>query len=503
MYSLSLERKIVMKGIILCGIVSFLLISCLFAQGGGNSLDFEGFDDWLNCGTNVLNISDSLTIEAWIKARNSQSTGYSRILDKYNFYEQGGFNFVTEFLNSGGSVMLDFWATDGTKNSLVGVTQVNDTHWHHIVAIYDGNAMKIYIDSELESQNVIGVKTIKASTNVLGIGNNFDGATWFPFNGQIEEVRLWSAALDSVTIRSWIHKRLTANHPAYSNLVGYWKFNEGSGTTASDSSGNDNHGSLTNMDTTAAWLPSTVPLATNITETLSQLSAVWVSKNTSTSSIMSVTDDDISGDESIIFGHDNAGLTWDTLDVPVNSSIRQRLNRIWRMEVYGSLAGNIIFDVRNLDIINGNSLKLLVDSNGVFLDAETVSGIYNNTDSTFVVSGNNFQHAYYYSLGTQETPTSIKWDPDLYLPETPQLSQNYPNPFNPSTIISWKLASRSFVTLKVYDVLGNEVETLINEEKPAGIYKFSFDGSDLTSGVYFYELRTGQNIITKKMILLR
>jgi predicted GH43/DUF377 family glycosyl hydrolase len=106
-------------------------------------------------------------------------------------------------------------------------------------------------------------------------------------------------------------------------------------------------------------------------------------------------------------------------------------------------------------------------------------------------------------FATSPVVTSVDSNKEDGSIKTFQLYQNYPNPFNPSTIISWKLASRSFVTLKVYDVLGNEVETLINEEKPAGIYKFNFDGSDLTSGVYFYELHTGQSLATKKMILLR
>jgi hypothetical protein len=88
------------------------------------------------------------------------------------------------------------------------------------------------------------------------------------------------------------------------------------------------------------------------------------------------------------------------------------------------------------------------------------------------------------------------------------LSQNYPNPFNPSTKINYRLPERSFVTLKIYDVLGNEIATLVNEEKPAGSYEAEFNGTGLIhqtlpSGVYFYQLRTGAFIETKKMILLR
>ena len=84
-----------------------------------------------------------------------------------------------------------------------------------------------------------------------------------------------------------------------------------------------------------------------------------------------------------------------------------------------------------------------------------------------------------------------------------RLSQNYPNPFNPSTSIQYAVSSRQFVSLKVYDVLGNEVATLVNEEKPAGSYKVEFDGTDLTSGIYFYKLQARIFAETKKMILLK
>ncbi len=83
------------------------------------------------------------------------------------------------------------------------------------------------------------------------------------------------------------------------------------------------------------------------------------------------------------------------------------------------------------------------------------------------------------------------------------LDQNYPNPFNPKTTISWYSPVSSWQTLKVYDVLGNEVVTLVNEYKDAGRYKVDFDAPKITSGIYYYQLRTGKFVETKKMILLR
>lgn len=87
------------------------------------------------------------------------------------------------------------------------------------------------------------------------------------------------------------------------------------------------------------------------------------------------------------------------------------------------------------------------------------------------------------------------------------LSQNYPNPFNPSTKISWQSPVDSWQTLKVYDVLGTELETLVDEFRPAGSYEVEFNASSIkyhpSSGIYFYQLKAGSFIQTKKMVLIK
>ena len=83
------------------------------------------------------------------------------------------------------------------------------------------------------------------------------------------------------------------------------------------------------------------------------------------------------------------------------------------------------------------------------------------------------------------------------------LSQNYPNPFNPVTVISYQLSAFSDVKLVVFDLLGREVATLINENKPAGEYQVNFNASDLPSGIYFYTLSAGNYSETKKMTVIK
>ena len=88
-------------------------------------------------------------------------------------------------------------------------------------------------------------------------------------------------------------------------------------------------------------------------------------------------------------------------------------------------------------------------------------------------------------------------------PDNFGIDQNYPNPFNPNTVIKYSVPQVSQVQIKVFDVLGNELQTLVKEEKPAGTYELNWNAANLPSGVYFYQLRAGDIVQSKKMILLK
>jgi hypothetical protein len=92
---------------------------------------------------------------------------------------------------------------------------------------------------------------------------------------------------------------------------------------------------------------------------------------------------------------------------------------------------------------------------------------------------------------------------NLASPSQFKLDQNYPNPFNPSTTIKYSVKENTLVSLKVYDILGNEVVALVNKVQPTGRYIINFDASSLASGVYLYKLTAGSFIDTKKMIFLK
>ena len=89
------------------------------------------------------------------------------------------------------------------------------------------------------------------------------------------------------------------------------------------------------------------------------------------------------------------------------------------------------------------------------------------------------------------------------IPSNYSLFQNYPNPFNPSTNIKYQISKNSFVILKVYDLLGREISTLVNELQKAGVYEVQFSNSELTSGIYFYRMQAGNYSETKKMVYIK
>jgi hypothetical protein len=101
-------------------------------------------------------------------------------------------------------------------------------------------------------------------------------------------------------------------------------------------------------------------------------------------------------------------------------------------------------------------------------------------------------------------PNPVGVEDDLsQIPDEYSLAQNYPNPFNPVTTIKYGILERSFVELKLFDILGREIEVLVNEEQDVAFYEIQFNAAELSSGIYFYRLQAGDFVKTKKMMLLK
>ena len=197
--------------------------------------------------------------------------------------------------------------------------------------------------------------------------------------------------------------------------------------------------------------------------------------------------------------------------------------RAYDIAIDNSANTYIIGQTNNLDIVT-----IKYDSFGSFKWAITYNGPSNSQDipvsvgvdqnGDVIVTGTSFDDASGYDIATIkyiQSPTSVENETDG--PSSFALEQNYPNPFNPTTKIGYTIAPPNLpkgeasvgaslmkpVLLKVYNALGKEVATLVNEQKPAGNYTVEFNASNLSSGIYYYRLETSDFTMTKKMILLR
>jgi len=161
--------------------------------------------------------------------------------------------------------------------------------------------------------------------------------------------------------------------------------------------------------------------------------------------------------------------------------------RFWKSnydttELYMINVHSIVDDGSSTETLNGSNIYSNNDWN------IQVGPIVSRTDSTITFSVKFGQ------------PTNVKITD---IPYNYFLGQNYPNPFNPTTVINYSLPKSGFVTIKVYDVLGKVVTTLVNENKPVGNYKVEFNANKLTSGIYFYRMEAGNFIESKKLLLLK
>jgi len=156
----------------------------------------------------------------------------------------------------------------------------------------------------------------------------------------------------------------------------------------------------------------------------------------------------------------------------------------------GSAEGVDFFSNGNILIGNGatSSVKMF-DSNGNYIEDFIPSGSGGLMKPNAVV--------------IRETATLSVDDNENISLKNFQLEQNYPNPFNPSTIIRYQLPITSNVTIKVFNILGKEITTLVNDELAAGEHEVEFDATGLPSGIYFYQLKSNDFLETKKMIYLK
>jgi hypothetical protein len=177
--------------------------------------------------------------------------------------------------------------------------------------------------------------------------------------------------------------------------------------------------------------------------------------------------------------------------------------------------GYILVGYKTLDLLNGDVWMIRTDDSGDTLwTASFGSNFYDygrsveqTNDGGYIIAGEYYEYNTnsrdVWLIKTAPDPSGIKSNVFENLPGTAILNQNYPNPFNPTTTIEFDLPKSSQVTLKIYNILGEEVITLVSDRLPTGSYSYEWDASNLASGVYLYRLQAGEYVETRKMVLMR
>ncbi len=458
--------------------LSFFLLttSNSFSQGAGYLISFDGLDDYINVDSVSNDAADkSFTIEVWFKSDSgatfkavfafNQNNGDNRIL----IYDQ---------------LIYDFYdAQNRYYNNIPSFNEWNylvvslDTLNHNISAIINGKE-----DITLPTTN----KVIDA--DLASIGQEWDPGliTSAHFKGLIDEIRISGKVLTLEEVRERMHRKVTEPN---SDLIAYWQFDEGTGNILGDSSGYGNDGLLINGP---VWMISTAPIGNGIASTqIISSTGFYEFQNTN----FEVNYTSLSGNDTLVctmINNSPEGI------LPVDSIIT---NKYWIVNKFGDgiFLADLTFIFDDSVFSPTDTVKLYTRpsrSDGDWTIIAQASNITNNT-ATF----SNISDYGQFVVGLSQGISEVKTDSEI--PLSFELFSNYPNPFNPTTTISWQMPKAGLVTLKIYDVLGREVTTLVNEEVSAGKHETVFNANRFSSGVYFYQLKAGEFVSTKKMILIK
>lgn len=550
-------------------------------SGAGNYLKFNGDTSRLVTSSNPNIANSSFTIEFWMK--NDSSSGSGWMIGQGTPATDQGLHIAWM---SGNKIRFGFWSDDLDTDTLSDIM-----HWHHFAFTYDATTktQKTYRDG-------VNLTTRTATNNYSGTGPLYMASTFQAgaagFSGSLDEVRLWNVARSADQIRENMHLSLAGNE---SGLLGYWRMDEASGSTAGDATG---HGYAATYQNAPTPTTSPIPLGAGSSAGLTS-----VTSGTLSFPGLSVTMTDNFDTAVDVVGTriDNAPDT-----VPTGSSTTLG-DRYWIVEVYGTpgtYAATLSFAVPTSFTNNGSAnpanyslyqrtstnvdswASLISGGSSVTSDSIDYTGVTSfgqfslgTNDplpvemSTFTVSANRLNTQLEWSTmtetncdgwevekkqsasmeygvrsvqsdwtdagfvkaaGTSNSPkhysfTERNLSPGTYsyrlklidrngsftysaevnvvvgaAPRVFSLGQNYPNPFNPATTIEFTLPADGRASLKVFDVLGREVATLLDEGRKAGeIQRVVFDASRLASGVYIARLESGGKQLFRKMVLIK
>lgn len=451
--------------------------------------------------------TNGLTIAGWVSI-DSDHNIVSSLIDKAPNDAYGQYNYTFEHVNNG--QFKQVINNGGTIIAAILQSSIPINQWCFIACSWNGTETTFYLDGTLiGTQPLAG--TILPDNNPVYIGLQKAGFLNNHFKGKIDDIRIYNRALSESEINSLYHE----NNWNSTDIASNWPFTEMSGTSLLDHSGNGNHGQING----AAWQSNsglrclsfngvndyvTVPHNSTFNVgtgdfTIEAQFKTSVIPTTSWVSIFSKHNTATWHDKEIFLSI--VGTTgFPTFDLSDGTGYFERATGTT------NVCDGLVHTVRG--VRQGNQLKIYVDGD---LQATVSASINPDNNNPVNIGRSSYANGYGYFNGTisrisfwkqainitpvEENSNNIV---DKYI-----LYQNYPNPFNPTTTIRYSLPKASKVLLKVYGLIGNEIAALVNEQKEAGYYEETFDASNLSNGVYFYQLQAGNFMSTKKLILLK
>jgi hypothetical protein len=410
----------------------------------GNSLRFDGSNDYVRIeDENALDLTTTYTLEAWIKPEGFSSM--AGIISKYQ--SNGADGYFIRLSNDAPYTGIRF----DEHETASGILSAGN--WYHIAAVNNNGTRTLYVNGSPVSISGEGYTT-NSNSDPVRIGSDFGGRY---FDGVIDEVRIWNVARTQQQIQDNMNTPFSS---AQSGLVAYFQLNANSGTIAQNH-GTTANGTLINFnfDENSGWVESAAPLPVELTS----FTATSVRLNTE--------------------------LKWGT----------------------ATEINNHGFEIERTFLHDLNSEKKSSAAAKNWSSVGFVEGSGNSNAPKEYSFKDKVQKPgkYSYRLKQIDRDGQFKYTQSVEIevgtvPKVFALEQNYPNPFNPSTTIGFTLNATGKTSLKIYDAIGREVVTLVDEVLEAGVYHQQiFNASRFASGVYFARLVSGSNVQVKKLMLMK
>ncbi|HEX3074363.1 MAG TPA: LamG-like jellyroll fold domain-containing protein [Ignavibacteriales bacterium] len=463
----------------------------------------------------------SFTVEVWIQPK-ILSNGDPSIISNKDWGSGGNPGWILSLRD--GDWKFNIADQNKNRKDFNGL-EIDDEKWHYVAVSLNRDSQAVVLITDTLQSIPLDITGLGDINNPMpinigqdGTGNYSDG---YKLPASIDEVRIWSAAVDPGVLKAWSHKEITEAHPNYGDLMAYYKFNEGTGTEISDASGN---GYTAEIKNGATWKVSYAPIAQSSLAGASDVAAIWESVNSSVSGGLTASSSFSSSlaknfsaealmfveEKYLTFGHNN--LTG-AVTTGVPSGVEGRFRRVWNTYATETFSNQISFSFQLANPGAADNYVLLYSADPAGNYA-IVSGTAAVVDMDVVSFSNVTLPAKsgYYTLGTKNAQASPLGsqigieDLDNNLPKAYALENAYPNPFNPSTTIKFALPADSKVVVSIYNVLGQEVTKLINGAYKAGVHSVQWNAVGLSSGLYIYKITAqgtnGQNFVSSKKLML-